>query len=150
MRGFTQIVFALSLPLWLGACSPNTGMDFNAILAKQVGKANRIAIYRIDGTTPTEVEPKVYESADRGEIESLFATVTFKERPLPYCKCFGDLRIELFDGPHTIAEISLHHGSCFRWKDGPFNKQAKMTDESQKRFERWLDDHHVSKAKSEE
>ncbi|HNO80141.1 MAG TPA: hypothetical protein PKN33_19005 [Phycisphaerae bacterium] len=150
MRGFTQIALAVSLPLWLCACTPDTGSGFVSKLTKQVGKADRIAIYRIDETTPTDPGPKVYESTDRGEIESLFATVTLNDRLVPYCKCFGDLRIELFEGQDVITELHLHHGSCFRWKDGPFNKQAKMTDKSQKRFERWLEDHHADMAKSDE
>lgn len=51
MRRFTQIAFVLSSPLWLCACSPNTGSGFNNRLAKQVGEADRIAIYRIGETT---------------------------------------------------------------------------------------------------
>lgn len=149
MRGFTQIALAASFPLWLCACTPDTGSGFTSKLTKQVGSADRIAIYRVDESAPTNAEQKVYESTDRSEIESLFATVTLKERLLPYCKCFGNLRIELSKGQDVITELRLHHGSCFRWKDGPFDKQAKMTDQSRMQFEMWLDDHHVSKPKSD-
>lgn len=67
--------------------------------------------------------------------------MSFKQKLLPYCRCFGDLQIKLYDGPDLITELRLHHGNCIRWKDGPFDEQAKMTDQSREHLEAWIANH---------
>ncbi len=138
MRGIPQIAIALSIPWWICACGPETGTDFTTKLETKIRRADRIVIYRIDEDKSSDEKPSAYESSDKSKIRDLFTTIDLNERLLPYCKCYGEIRMELFDGNSTIAEMSLHHGSCIRWHNSPFQEQAKMTDESRKQFQAWL------------
>ena len=125
------------LPLRATEESPNPAEQLRALLQT----TDRIVLIDEYGRkTATNPDNSILELKGAELTASLGDTVEISGIGM-HCLCLTSPSICFYKGDSYRFAMTLHHGKNLRCKDGPWDGDAVMTDESAKRFRDWFAQH---------
>ncbi|MHC4834988.1 MAG: hypothetical protein ACYTCN_03405, partial [Planctomycetota bacterium] len=120
-----------------GVIKPHT---YEQQLKSEIAGATKIKVFLLsfehpEGFTDAEGFTETNKEKIRDIIENITVT-PFGNRG--FCECIGNQKVVFYDGEEICAELTFHHGKSFRWPEGPWKSDMKLTSKSAAYTKKWM------------
>lgn len=146
-----RTLFQTFLIILFTGCRTAQVDDWTATLHDALQGTTRLRV-RSGGTCcrNTDVEKTLLDVQDRETIAELIHGIQINSGASGfYCMCCGDPTLEFYRGDTLVASVSIHHGRSLRWRNGDWNGDGLLTEESAEFLVDWLAGHGISDPKKE-